>query len=106
MPYVYIEAEDILEKINDDELIEEIERRGYFILRKNATREEVLKALQDYDFWVYPKTSWGQYPAGFERVRHLLLRLGLKEDAQNEALALICEITQESSSFFHSPCAT
>jgi len=100
MPYVFIEAEEILEKITDDELIEEIEQRGYFILRKNATHEEVLKALQDYDFWVYPKTPGGEYPAGFERVRHLL-RLGLKEDARDEALALAGEIMQKESSFFH-----
>jgi len=100
MPHIYIEPEEIIAEFEDSDLIEEIEKRGYSILQENGAYKKAAGRMKGCGFWLYPKTPAGEYPVGSEHVRYLL-RLGLKEDAQNEALALACEITQEASSFFH-----
>jgi len=100
MPHIYIEPEEIIAELEDSDLIEKIEERGYCIPQENGAYKKAAGRMESCGFWLYPKTPEGQYPAGFERVRHLL-RLGLKEDARDEALALACEITQEAPPLFH-----
>lgn len=69
MPYVrvYVDSDDVLEEIDDDDLKTELEKRGYQVSEKGRTIAAV---------------------DGLDRVEHLSL-CGLTQDAQAEALRLV-----------------